>query len=461
MNITREKIDELNEVLKMKVEVADYQSKLDETLKGFRKQADIKGFRKGMVPMGVVKKLYGKAALADEVNKVVSESLYKYLVDEKLNILGDPMPSGKQVEIDWDTATEFEFAFDLGMAPEFELNITDKDVVPYYTIKVDDEMLNSRIDSVTSNSGEFKVTDVVAEDCMLKVDFNQMDADGNLLPEGVSAVDATFLTKTIKDKEVSKLMAGKKKDDKVVLEISKAFPNAADLASMLKIEKELAETLEGNCELTITEVSKFEKAELNQDLFDKLYGKDLIKSEDEFKAKLTEELKSDLGYESDYKFVLDLKDAMVDKYKLQLPSEFLKKWLAATNKELSAEQIEKEWPLFEKDLAWQLIKDKVVKEKDVKVEHEDLLDMAKQVTLGQFRQYGIAHLPEEELDKFANQLLENEEQRNKIADNKKDEKVHAAIKDMLKLDEKELSSDEFQKLLQPAVEIPTEELKTD
>ncbi len=461
MNITTQKVDELNAVLTMKIEQADYEAKLNETLKGYRKQAEIKGFRKGMVPMGVVKKLYGKAALAEEVNKVVSENLYKYLVDEKLNILGDPMPSDKQAAIDWDTDLEFEFTFDLGMAPEFDLEISDNDVVPYYTIKVDDDMLNKRIESLTANGGEFKVSDVAEEDCMLKVDFNQVDEDGNLLPEGVSAIDATFLTKTIKDEEVSKAILGKKKDDKVIVEISKAFPNAADLASMLKIEKEVAEKVEGKCELTITEVSKFHNAELNQEFYDKNYGAGVIKTEEEFKAKLTEEIAADLVYESDYKFGIDLKEALAAKYKLQLPTEFLKRWLDATNKELTAEQIEKEWPMFEKDLEWQLIKDKVIREKEIKVEHEDMLDMAKQVTLGQFRQYGIAHLPEEELNKFANQLLENEEQRNKIAENKKDEKVQKALKEMVKLEAKEVSAEEFTKLVQPEAAIPTEQLNVE
>lgn len=455
MNITKENVDALNAILKMKIEKADYEPKLNETLKDFRKKADVKGFRKGMVPMGLVKKMYGKSAMADEVNKLVSDNLYKYLIDEKLNILGDPLPSAKQNMIDWDTAEEFEFVFDLGMAPEFEFSLTDKDVFPYYTIKVGEEMINQRIESITQQNGEYKDAEEVDEDSMVKGTFKQVAENGIYIEE------ASFLTKTIKDEEIQALLKGKKKDETVTLDIKKAFTNDVDLSSMLKIEKEEAEALEGDFEFTFTDISKYQAGELSQEMYDKIYGEGVVNSEEELKAKITEEIASDLQHESEYKFALDLKAELIKKFDLSFPVDFLKRWLETTNKELSREQIDKEWPKFEEDLTWQLIKDKVVQEKEIKVEKEDMMEMARKVTLSQFRQYGLSSLPDEQLDQFANQLLENEEQSKKIAESKRDEMIHEAMKGMVKLDTKEVESEEFAKMLTPEAAIPTEELKVE
>lgn len=458
MKISKENTDKLNATLSLIIEKEDYEEKVDQALKDLRKKVDLKGFRKGMVPTGLIKKMYGTSVLVEEVNKLISNHLYKYLVDEKIDILGDPIPSEKQKAIDWENQTEYEFIFDLGLNPEFELKFDDDKKLNYYKIKVDQAMIDNRLDSLKNTYGEYKEEESVSEESMIRADFVELDLEGQAKENGTNYEGVSFLMNRIAE-DLRNDFIGKKVDDQFEIEIRKYFTNEADLAGMLHVSKDKVKNIGEKYQLTIKEISKYVAAEVNEDLYNKAFPELDIQNEEDLKKQLSEEIAKDLLLESEYKFIMDAKDFMIQELKPELPVEFLKRWLEATNEKLSREEIERDWPHFEADLQWQLIKNKIAKEKSIKVNEEDLLDMAKQVTLGQFRQYGISYLPENELEKFAKTLLEKEEQREKIYQSKFDEKVNSELKEYIKFEEKELSQEEFGKLLNPEPEIKTEELK--
>ena len=447
MNITRENIDELNAILKLKVEKADYANGVDEALKDYRKKASIKGFRPGKVPMGMIKKMYGKAILLDEVNKIVSENLTKHLIDEKLNILGEPLPSiTSKSDIDLEKNEDFEFAFDIAFAPKFDIKVSKRDKLPFYEIKPTDEMIQQTIDSHTSRYGKNEDTDIVEEKDLVKGKFEQLDQDGNVKEDGVITEDALFAVDKIGEDSIRALVLGAKKDDIIDFDIKKAFTNIADLAAMLHIEKEVAEKLEGNFRFTIQSISRHIPAEVNQELFDQVFGKDSVKSEKEFKAKIIEEIKGNFVASSDYKLLLDAKDKLVEKTKMTLPDAFLKRWLVATNKELTDETVEKDYSAMQSDLTWQLIKNKIIEEQEIKVEETDILDFAKKTVLMQFQQYGLMDFPEDQLEAYAKQMLEKEDERRKMVDRLYEEKLVGYFKETFKLDTKEVTYDEFNDL---------------
>lgn len=447
MNITRENIDELNAVLKVKIEKQDYTGEVEKILKDYRKKATIKGFRPGMAPMGMIKKMYGKSVLLDEVNKLVSKSLTDHLVEEKLNILGEPLPSTKvESDLDFDNKEDFEFAFDIGLAPEFELKLSKRDKVAYYKIKVGDEMVQQTIDSHTARGGKSEEVDVVEEKDLVKGKFEQLGEDGNVLEDGVVTEDSLFAVDRIEEDAIQNLVIGAKKDDIVDFELNKAFSNTADVASMLRIEKEAAEALTGNFRFTIQSISRHIPAEVNQELWDQVYGEGNIKSEEEYKAKITEEIEQSFGYQSDFRLLIDAKEKLVAKAKLTLPDEFLKRWLVAVNKELTEEKVEKDYDSMQTDLAWQLIKNKIAEQQEIKVEEDELLEYAKKSVLMQFQQYGLASVPDEQLETYAKQMLGNEDERRKMVDQKFDEKIQVYLKETIKLDEKAVTTEEFNAL---------------
>ena len=447
MNITRENIDELNAILKVKVEKSDYETEVEKVLKDYRKKATIKGFRPGMVPIGMVKKMYGKSVLLDEVNKVVSDSLTKHLIDEKLNILGEPLPSiNAQSTLDFDKDEDFEFAFDIAFAPEYELKLSKRDKLTAYEIKVDNEMIQQTIDSHTARNGKTEDTDIVEEKDLVKGNYEQLDQDNNVLEKGISVEDALFAVDKIEEESIRGLVIGAKKDDIVDFDIKKAFSNMTDLASMLSIDKEVAEKLSGNFRFTVKSISRHIPAEVNQELFDSIYGEGNVKSEKEYKEKIIAEVKKSFVSSSDYKLLLDAKDKLVSKAKLALPDEFLKRWLVAANKELTEEAVEKDYESMQKDLAWQLIKNNIIEEQEIKVEEDEILDFAKKSVLMQFQQYGLMDIPAEQLETYAKQQLENKEEKRKIVDRKYEDKILTYLKEAMKIESKEITSTEFNDL---------------
>lgn len=450
MNITKENIDKLNAVLCINLEKSDYESRVNEVLKDHRKKARIDGFRPGKVPFGLINKMYGKPVLIEEINKLISETLSKYLVEEKLNILGEPLPhEGDSNPIDWDIDDRFEFKFDLGLAPEIEVPITAKDKIPLYKVKIDDKLIKKYIDSYTQRFGEFVSVDSAQEKDMLKADIHQLDENDLPLEEGISVEEASLSIEMVKDDKIKKQFLAAKKDIELKVDLKKAYPNDSEIAALLKIEKEQVADLSGNFTITVKDISRFQDAEINQEFFDKVFGPGNVKTEEEFRAKVAEEAKKGTLQDSEYRFRIDAKESLSKRIKFDLPQAFLKRWLFAINEgKFTLEQIENDFDSFAEDLKWQLIKDKISEDNKLEVNDEDMKNGAREVARMQFAQYGMANVPDEHLDQFVSKMLEKNEDRNNIRTRVVEDKVIAYIRSVVKVDEKEISSEKFNKLFE-------------
>lgn len=450
MKISRENIDEMNGLIRVSIEKADYEATVEGALKDYRKKVNMPGFRPGMVPMGLVKKMYGKAAMAEEINKILSDSLSKFIVEEKLDILGEPLPNEEQQKsIDFENDTDFEFLFDIGYSPEVKLTLDKRTKIPYFKIKVTEDLIDQQAEAYAMRFGANEPADVIEEKETVRGDIVQLDAEGNVKEGGASAEMALISIDIIKDEEIKKSFIGKKADDVIVFDIRKAYPNNTELAYLLNIDKKDAENIEGDFRITVKEIHKFVPAVIDEDLFKKVYGEETeIKDETAFRSKISEEIS--LAYESssDYKFALDAREVIMGKVKADFPEEFLKKWLIATNKELKQEELDAEFPHFLVDLKWQIIKEKIVKENEIKVEEEEVIALAREVAAAQFRQYGMFDIPVQHLDGFAKQMLEKKEDRNRLYNKKLDDKVMEVVKSKTAQEEKEVSKEEFEKLFE-------------
>lgn len=450
MNITRENIDELNAILTVSIEKNDYEASVNDVLKNYRKKANMPGFRPGMVPAGLIKKMYGKAILAEEVNKILSKSLTEYIHAEKLNVLGEPLPNDeKQPSIDWDNQTDYSFVFDIGMAPDFEVALDKEIKMPYYSIIADEDMVGKQVDAYAGRLGENKVVESVEEKDTVRGNFVQLDAEGNELQDGITAEKVVIAIDMMKDEESKALFIGKKAGDVVVFDPVKAYDNKHEVSHMLNVSHEEAEKLSGNFQFTVVEVLRFEKAPLNEDLFKKVYGEDSgIATEEEFTAKVKSEIEENFVYSSEYKFALDSRKALIDKFQFDLPVAFLKRWVKATNEKMTDEQIENEFGGFIQDLKWQLIKEKIVKDNDLKVSEEDVRAKAKDMALLQFRQYGLNNVADEHLENYADHMMKNEEERRKLFSRQQEDQILNAIKGKITLEMNEISFDEFNKMIE-------------
>jgi len=449
MNITRENIDDLNVVLNINVEKPDYEDKVENVLKDYRKKANIKGFRPGMVPMGLVRKMYGKAVLIDEINKVVTENIQKYLFDEKIEVLGDPLPKeNDQEKIDFDTQEEFTFSFELGLAPAIELGLNKKNKVKQHVIAIDDKMKNDYIDNYARRFGESRNVDLSEEKDVVKGTIHALDENGNIIPDGLSAEETSIGIDIIKDKKIKKQFIGKKQNDIIDFDLKKALPNDTEIAGILQIKKEEAVDVNGIFRFTISEINRFYPAELGQELYNRIYGEGVVNSEDEFMSKIDEEISISLKRESDYKLMMDIKNLAIEKTDFNLPEEFLKKWLLKSNENSTKEQIEKEFDSFRKDLKWQLIRNKVARDNEVKITEEELMKEAENITRYQFQQYGLFYATDEQVSNYAKETLKREEEVKKINDKILEEKVILLMKELVKLEEKSVTIEEFNKLFE-------------
>ncbi|MFP4555860.1 MAG: trigger factor [Bacteroidales bacterium] len=447
MNVTHEKTDALNALLTIQVDQKDYEPKVEQSLKDMRKKAVIKGFRPGKAPASLINKMYKKSAILEEVNKLVSENIFSYIKEQELNILGEPLPSEKQEPIDWDNQKDFTFNFDLAMAPEFEIKLSKRDKVPYYSIKVDDKMRESYIESILGRHGEYQPAEIADQDSLLKATLTELNQDESPKENGVSVEDGMISVSLVADEEQKAKFNGAKVGDVFVVDVTKAFPNETDRAALLKVDKEELPKLEPLFQATITEVKHYVKAEVNQELFDKLFGEGTVTTEEEFHEKIDEGIKQSLKGETENRLYMDVRDKLINKFKIELPGEFLIRWLTAMNEgKFTKEQVEKEYPLFEKDLKWQLIRDKIANEQDFKVEEEELKAMAKGYIANQMMQYGMGQLPEEFIDKYATDLIAKDEERRKLAERVIENKVMDWLKETIKLDEKEIEFEKFKEL---------------
>lgn len=449
MKITRENVDELNAVLKVKVEKADYEEKVENNLKDYRKKANIKGFRPGMVPIGIIKKMYGKAVKVDEINKSVSEGVHKFLTDEKIEILGDPMPKeGEQDHFDFDLQDDFDFTFEIGITPVFELGIDKKDKLPFYEIAIDEKMKSDYISNYTRRYGEFRKADVTEDRDIIKGKIEAIDESGNLIPEGPVNDSSSLAIDIIKDEEIKKSFIGLKENQSIDFDVKKAFPNDNEIAGLLKIKKEAVAEIPGTFRFSISEITRFHPAEQGKELYDRIYGEGVIATDEDFAKKIEDEISTSLRTEGDFKLMQDIKKLTVEKTEFKLPEDFLKRWLLKVNENTTAEQIEKEFDSFRSDLKWQLIKNKVAKKNDVKITEEELKKEAEAVTRQQFRQYGLFYATDEQISNYAVETLKREEDTKRIADKILDDKVTGLLKDIVKVENKGVSVDEFNKLFE-------------
>lgn len=448
MDIVRNDNDALNAKITVSVTPEDYEAAVAKTLKEQQKRADVKGFRKGKVPLGMIKKMYGTAILVDEVNKLVTNSLYKYIIDNNIEILGEPIPNEtEQAEIDWKKDKEFAFTYDLGLSPEIKINATKKNKVTRYPIKITDEMIANGVQMHARRFGENKAVQKVADKDLLRGDFVEL-AKVNPKKNGIQKENVAIALEYMKDEESKTQFVGKKKGDVIDFDLKKAYPNLSDLSSLLDVKKEEIEAAGSKFRFTIQEISRFAPHELNQELFDKVYGKDTVQSEKDFKAKIQEEIASQIGGDTDYKLGLDVKKMLQEKTTFDLPEAFLKRWLVLANKDFTKESVEENFANYSEEIKWQLIRAKIAKENELKALPEDVKELAKNYALAQFRQYGIMDVPEEHLEQYTAQLMQNKQEVQKLYERVEEEKVIDFIKSKVTIEDKEVTVEEFNKMFE-------------
>jgi trigger factor len=459
MNIERKDIDGVNTILTVQIEKNDYQETVEKKLRNYRQKANIPGFRPGNVPMSLVKKMYGKAIMAEEVNRLISEKLYSYIQENNIRILGEPLPNVReQKDIDFDTQDNFEFVFDIGIAPEFDVELNKKVTIPYYNIQVDDVMMENAVKSYTGRFGSYKQEDTVEENDIIKGNIVELSTNGKEKEGGIKVEDAVLSPKYMKDTDQKALFVGAKKDGIIVFNPKKAFGSESEISSLLKISKEEAAEIISDFQVTIKEITRYKEGELNQELFDKAFGEGTVKSEEEFKQKIEDEIKTSLNVDSDYKLMIDARDTLVKRLEdLQFPDSFLKRWLLATNEnKRTEEELNAQYPKMIEDLKWHLIKEKIANDKEIKIEEADLTAYAKKAAQAQFAQYGMMGMPDDVLENYAKDMLKNKDTVKNLVDRVMDEKILDVIKSSVKLSNKKVSLDKFNKMFEEEKEAETE-----
>lgn len=446
MNISQERVDDLNAVINVEITPADYTDRVNKAIKEQAKKAKLPGFRPGMVPASHIKKTYGKAILFDEINRLVSDSLNNYLTENKVEVLGQPLPKeGSESSYNWDFNDEFKFQYEIGLAPAFEVPFSEKDKVTQYDIKVDDETLASRIKNLRKSYGKMTNPEVSEDGDVLYSTLTQLDASGNVLEGGISNT-ASVRTDLVDDKKIKKSLIGLKKDDEVKIDLKKAFKDDT-IARILNItEEEAAALTEGTFKLVVKNVNRLEEADLNQELFDKLFGKDEVKTEEEFKARVTSEVESMLVQNSDQRLQQDLYNLGMEKVNVQFPDEFLRKWLKATNEKLTDEELSEGYDDFVKNLKWTLIENKIITENKLEIKYEEVFKLAKERIAAQFKMYSPEPISEEQLAQYTVQFLQDKEQANRLFEEVKALKVFDFLKGVVKLNKKEIDYNKFLEL---------------
>lgn len=452
MNVSHQNTDNLNAVISIEISKADYQDKVDKSLRAYGQKANIPGFRKGKVPFSILTKMFGKSVRVEEINRLVSEALYNYIRDNKLNILGEPM-TAEDMTVDLDAQDDFTFRFDVALAPELNVKVDKSIKVPYYTITVDDDMVKRQDESFRARFGkQVSVDESTDEKDLIKGSMVELSSDGTPLEGGITVESTIVSPNYFKSDDEKAKFAGVKKGDKVVFNPSKSCnASVAELASMLNTDKEKAANVTSDFEMTVTDITHLQPAELNQEFFDSIFGKDTVKTEEEYLAKIREMIAHQLVPESDYRFSLDSR-AAIEKAAgdFELPDAFLKRWLLATDKERKAETIDDDYSRMVPDLKWQLIKEQIVKQFDIHVDDNDLKAMAKRVAASQFAQYGMTGVPDDVLERYGNEMLSNKDTRSRLINQATEMKIQTAIKESVTLNHKEVSMEKFQKLFEAA-----------
>lgn len=448
MKISFENPDKVNGLLTITVEEADYQASVEKTLKDYRKKANYPGFRPGMVPMGLIKKQYGASAKMDAINKLIGEQIYKYMQDNKIQMLGEPLPSEKQEAQDLEKPAPYTFAFDIAVAPEFKIELNGHNKIDHYTIIVDDALIDRQVEMFTSRNGTYEKAESYEDNDMLKGDLRELDEKGNTKEDGITVEAASILPNYIKDEAQKALFNGAKLGDIITLNVSKAFENEAEIASLLKVERDCVKDIKSDFSYQITDIQRYKKHPVDQELFDSLFGKDTVKSEKEFREKIAEGLKEQLAVDADYKFILDVRAYCEKKVgKLEFPDALLKRIMLNNNKDKGEEFVEKNYEQSIKELTWHLIKEQLVADNQIKVNDEDVLNAAKETARVQFAQYGMNNVPDEYVENYAKEILKKRENVDGLVDRAVDIKLTDALKKVVKLNEKEISLDDFNKMM--------------
>lgn len=449
MKVSFENPDKINGLLTITVEEADYKNEVDQTLKDYRKKANVPGFRLGQVPMGMIKRQYGGAVKMDAINKIVGEQINKYITDNKINMLGQPLASEAQQPQDLEKEGPYTFIFDIAVAPEFEIELTSKDKIDYYDINVDDALIDRQVEMFASRLGKNVDVEEYADGDVIKGDLRELDKKGNTKEDGLTVEAAMVMPEYIKAAAQKKLFKGAKVGDIITFNPRKAYKDSdAEMAALLKIEKDKLAEHEGDFSYQITNIQRFENHAIDQELFDQTFGKDQVKDEKAFRAKIAEGLKGQLEMDSDYKFLQDVRKYAEEKVgQLTYPDALLKRMMKENNKEKDQEFIDKNYDASIKELTWSLIRNRLSEKAQVKVNDEDVRNAARETARVQFAQYGMNNVPDEYVNNYADELLKKQESVQQFVDRAIDLKLIEAFKKTVKLNKKSISLDDFNKMM--------------
>lgn len=449
MKVSFENPDKINGLLTITVEDDDYKAEVEKTLKEYRKTANVPGFRPGQVPMGMIRRRFGSAVKMDAINKVLGDELQKYIADNNIAMLGEPLASEKQQPQDLEKDGPYTFMFDIAVAPEFDIKLDANDTVDYYEITADDTLIDSQVEMFASRMGQNVEADHYEDGDVLKGDLRQLDAEGNTLEGGLTVEAASVMPKYLKSDDQKKLFDGCKPGDIITFNPSKAYEGSNyELSSLLKVDREKVAEYTGDFSYQITSVQHFEKHAVDQELFDLTFGKDAVKDEKEFREKIAEGLKAQLALDSDMKFLMDVRKYAEDKVgQLTYPDSQLKRIMKQNNKDKDQEFIDKNYEPSIKELSWSLIRSKIAVGLGVKIEDEDVKSAAREMAKAQFAQYGMSNVPQEYVDNYADELLKKKEAQQQFVDRAIDAKLVEALKGVVTLNKKSVSLDEFNKMM--------------
>ena len=450
MKISFDNPDKVNGLITLTIEEADYKDNVEKALKNYRKKANVPGFRPGMVPMGMIRKQYGTAVKVDEINKLLGEEIYKYVKDNNISMLGEPLPHEAQEPVDLEKEAPYTFMFDIAVAPEFNAELTGDDTIDHYTITVDDDVINRQIDLFASRAGHYDKVEEYQEHDMLKGDIRELDENGETKEGGIAVEGAVMMPEYIKVEDQKKLFDGCKLGSIIRFNPKKAYPESdVEVASLLKMKKEEVAELTSDFSYQVTEISRYVKAEVNQELFDRVFGEGNVKDEQEFRNKIAEGLREQFAVDTDFRFIMDVRKYIENKIgTLTYPDALLKRIMLNNNKDKGQEFVDKNYEQSIKELTWHLVKEQLVKANGIKIEDADIKETAKEAARAQFAQYGMTNIPEEYIDNYAADMLKKKEYIDSFVDRSVDRKLTEALKKVVKLNEKTATLDEFNKLMQ-------------
>ena len=448
MNISLENPEKVSGVLTLVVEEADFAGDVEKQLKDYLKKANVPGFRPCQAPLGLIKRQVGAQVKVDVINRLVGEKLYEYIKENKINMLGEPMPHLGEEPVDLDAAAPYTLKFDIAIAPEFKAELSDKDTIVYYDITTDDSIVDKQIEAFASRSGSYQKVDEYQDNDMIKGDIRELNEDGSAKEGGITVSQASMLPTYIKVDEQKALFQGCKVGDIIVFNPKKAYPESnIEISSLLKVSKEEAEKITADFSFQVTEISRYQKHAIDQDLFDQVYGEGNVKDEADFRAKVTEGIKEQMVQNADFRFLQDVRKHIEKKIgEVKYADDLMKRIMLANNKDKGMEYVEKNYEASIKELTWSLAKNQIVEAQKIKVDDADVKAVAIDVTRMQFAQYGMTSVPEEYLEQYAEGMLKNREQVDNLVNAAVDRKLMAALKDVVKLDKKTISFEEFGKL---------------